>query len=150
MADAAAPQRRRLRILCLHGMGTSGAILTRQLRPLADAVAEVAELVHLDGQEECEPVRVLRLPRPHAQLLTARDAFGLEADPVIAKVFPGGPVRRQRSTVHAVVSPHATRCRRRRVFTLLTVAAQYYRYMRRVRNAAPPIPVRLMPYLRAR
>jgi predicted esterase len=47
----------RLRLLALHGMGTSAQILSRQLRPLADAVADVAELVYLDGQEQCPPVR---------------------------------------------------------------------------------------------
>ena len=52
---AAAPPR--LRLLCLHGMGTSAAILARQLRPLADATSDIAELVYLDGQELCPAVR---------------------------------------------------------------------------------------------
>jgi predicted esterase len=50
----------RLRLLALHGMGTSAQVLARQLRPLADAVADVAELVYLDGQEQCPPVRRVR------------------------------------------------------------------------------------------
>ena len=47
----------RLRLLALHGMGTSSHILARQLRPLIDAVADVADFVLLDGQEQCPPVR---------------------------------------------------------------------------------------------
>ena len=68
----------RLRLLALHGMGTSSLILARQLRPLVDAVSDVAELVYLDGQEQCPP-----------------------ADETIAKVFPGGPVRREGRGRHA-------------------------------------------------
>ena len=47
----------RLRLLALHGMGTSAQILARQLRPLAEAVADIAVFVFLDGQEQCAPVR---------------------------------------------------------------------------------------------
>jgi hypothetical protein len=46
----------KLRVLCLHGMGTSAAILQRQLRPLVDATLDDVEYAFLDGQEECPPV----------------------------------------------------------------------------------------------
>lgn len=47
---------KKLRVLALHGMGTSSAILKRQLRGLTDLCPDV-EFVYLDGQEECPPVR---------------------------------------------------------------------------------------------
>ena len=96
MAESAAPPPR-LRILCLHGMGTSAAILTRQLRPLADACGDVAEFVHLNGQDACPAVRwegAARCAAGHAA-----EACGVfaQADAVIEKVFPGGPVRLRRA-----------------------------------------------------
>ena len=46
-----APPTLRLRLLCLHGNGTSGSILKRQLHPLAKACPEL-ELFFLDGAHE--------------------------------------------------------------------------------------------------
>ena len=63
MSTAADGQPARLRLLALHGMGTSSEILMRQLKPLTEAVSDVAELVFLDGQEQCPPVRRVRRVR---------------------------------------------------------------------------------------
>ncbi len=50
----------RLRVLCLHGMGTSACILRRQLRPLLDACeGDGIQFVFLGGQERCPAVRRL-------------------------------------------------------------------------------------------
>lgn len=50
---------RKRKVLCLHGMGTSAAILRRQLQPLLTACAgDPLEFVYLEGQHPCPPVRV--------------------------------------------------------------------------------------------
>lgn len=68
----ATPARPRLRLLCLHGMGTNSNILRRQLQPLLLATQSDAVDFHfLDGHDHCPP-----------------------ADATVAKVFAGEQCRR--------------------------------------------------------
>ncbi|EXJ93213.1 hypothetical protein A1O3_01770 [Capronia epimyces CBS 606.96] len=49
-----------MRILCLHGYGTSGAILRSQLDAIISQADPSYEFVFLDGEYECPPARGLR------------------------------------------------------------------------------------------
>ena len=42
-----------MKILCLHGSGTSGAIFESQLAQFLDHVDESYEFVFIDGEVEC-------------------------------------------------------------------------------------------------
>jgi hypothetical protein len=46
-----------VRILCLHGFGTSSQIFESQLLPLRMSLPDLYELIFADGEVECERAR---------------------------------------------------------------------------------------------
>ena len=54
-----------MRILCLHGYGTSGAIMRNQLDAFIRHADESYEFVFLDGEYACSKAQGISIPPPN-------------------------------------------------------------------------------------
>lgn len=46
---------RKIRLLALHGKGTSGKIMKTQIKPIVDVLGDVLEVHYMDGSELSAP-----------------------------------------------------------------------------------------------
>lgn len=44
-----------VRLLALHGKGTSASIMRAQIKPIVDALRDVVQVEYLQGHEACAP-----------------------------------------------------------------------------------------------